>query len=286
MAFEYMWQLLDKELTLYSIILVMVFIALIYGSISDILTRELSDVLTYGMIIAGLMLRLIFSVAESDWSFILAGLLGLGVCFAIGSGLYYSRVWGGGDAKLLIGLGAIFGMELSVNTFMLSFMVNMLIAGAIYGLAYAAWLYFNNQDRISIFETKGQANMLFISVLLLLGIFTITAPAWMKMSAVVLLGIVLVLLLTRLVKKVEDVCMTKRTRVSELKEGDWLKDDIYADGKYICGKKDLGIDAEQIQAMEKAKIKSVKIKLGIPYVPVFMVGFMLTLAFGNWYGVF
>ena len=64
----------------------------------------------------------------------------------------------------------------------------------------------------------------------------------------------------------------------------WIKD-IIIDGKRISGPKDLGIERKQLRKLidlyKKGKIKKVLIKVGIPFVPSFLVAYLLTLFFGN-----
>ena len=88
-----------------------VLISLIIASITDIKTREVPDWLNYGLIVFGLGSRLIYSIALSDFSFFLYGLTGFLVFFIIANIMFYSAQWGGGDSKLLMGLGAVIGLN-------------------------------------------------------------------------------------------------------------------------------------------------------------------------------
>jgi hypothetical protein len=83
------------------------------------------------------------------------------------------------------------------------------------------------------------------------------------------------------VKAVELSCMYKRVKPAVLTEGDWIANDVKVKGKRICGPKDLGIEKKQIKQLIKAKVKSVVIKVGIPFVPSFLLAFLLTLWIGN-----
>ena len=61
--------------------------------------------------------------------------------------------------------------------------------------------------------------------------------------------------------------------------------DIRINGKYICGPKDLGIEKKQIKKLmvfyREGKIKKILIKEGIPFVPSFLIAFVITLVYGN-----
>ena len=87
------------------------------------------------------------------------------------------------------------------------------------------------------------------------------------------------------VKAVENSCMLKYVSPEKLTEGDWIAKDIKIGGKYIAGPKDLGIEKKQIKKLmelyKKRKVKKVLIKEGIPFVPSFLIAFILTIIFGN-----
>ena len=75
--------------------------------------------------------------------------------------------------------------------------------------------------------------------------------------------------------------MEKYVDPEKLTEGDWIVNDVLVGGKRICGPKDLGISLEQIghliKLKHKKKIKKVLIKEGIPFIPAFFLGFIVTL---------
>jgi len=74
--------------------------------------------------------------------------------------------------------------------------------------------------------------------------------------------------------------MLKYVEPKELTEGDWIAKDIKVKGEYITGPKDLGIEKKQINKLIKfyklGKIKKVLIKEGIPFVPSFLLAFIVT----------
>jgi prepilin signal peptidase PulO-like enzyme (type II secretory pathway) len=84
-------------------------------------------------------------------------------------------------------------------------------------------------------------------------------------------------------KVVEESSMIKEIPVGKLTEGDWILKDVVVRGKKICGPKDLGISLEQISELKKLKVKRVLVKEGLPFVPSFLVAFVITLLFENWF---
>ena len=87
------------------------------------------------------------------------------------------------------------------------------------------------------------------------------------------------------VKAIEKTSMVKSVKPSELTEGDWIVKNIKYKGKYICGPKDLGIEKKQIRELVKLykqkKIKNILIKEGIPFVPSFLIAYIISLVIGN-----
>jgi len=84
-------------------------------------------------------------------------------------------------------------------------------------------------------------------------------------------------------KAVEQVCMIQLVPLSKITEGDWIVQDVIIKGKKICGPSDLGITDHQIDDLKKYKVKEVLIKQGIPFVPSFLLAFIITFMFGNWF---
>jgi Flp pilus assembly protein protease CpaA len=147
---------------LYLLDLLLVFLVIIYtfiASIFDIKTREVPDFLNYSLIVIALSLRLIFSIISNDFSFFLFGILGFLVFFLVANLMYYSKQWGGGDAKLLMGLGAALPFypqsllqylnpSISKIPFMLILFLNLIVIGAVYAFFYSVILAIKNKQKI------------------------------------------------------------------------------------------------------------------------------------------
>ncbi len=95
------------------ILIALSFLVLITGSYTDLKTREVPDWVNYGLIFAALGIRAIFSAVDSDWSYLAEGLFGFSVFFSLAALLFFTGQWGGGDSKLLMGLGAAMGLGIS-----------------------------------------------------------------------------------------------------------------------------------------------------------------------------
>ena len=115
---------------------IIILTALILGSITDLKKREVPDTLNYSLIIIGILINLALSIIHATGTYIISSIAGLGAGFLIGALFYYTGQWGGGDAKLIMGIGAIIGINPFTLTTMpkfLLFIITSLIIGALYG---------------------------------------------------------------------------------------------------------------------------------------------------------
>ncbi|MBW2967289.1 A24 family peptidase, partial [Candidatus Woesearchaeota archaeon] len=180
-----------------TIIFIIVLIALVIGTYTDFRTREVPDWLNYGLIFTGLGLRTIFSIAYLDWHHIVEGLLGLGAFFALALIMFYAGQWGGGDSKMVMGLGALIGLQLSWETFLLGFVINIVIFGAIFGLLFSVYLVirsfrpFTKAFSKEFSMRKKQKWLVWGSTLALLAV-SLFVPAAVKISVVVFAGLILI----------------------------------------------------------------------------------------------
>lgn len=270
------------------------FLYLLAGSISDIKTREVPDWSNYGLIAVGFASNLIFSLALSDWSYFLNSIIGFGIFFILAIALFYLGQWGGGDSKMLMGIGALYGLGLSwqSSSFLISFIINSLLAGALWGIGWSIFLALKNRKKFlkelkkhtkqKIFKTI-RLVVLILSGLLLIFSLLISQMALIFLSFAILL--IFVFYLWLLIKAVEKSCMFKLVEPSKLTEGDWIAREVKHKGRYICGPKDLGIEKKQIKILKKLyrekKIKKILVKEGIPFVPSFLFGWLTAVGYGN-----
>ena len=80
---------------------------LIFASIQDLRTRMVSNWISFSLIIFVLGFRFFYSLFNENFAFFYQGLIGLGIFFVLGNLLYYGKMFAGGDAKLMIALGAV-----------------------------------------------------------------------------------------------------------------------------------------------------------------------------------
>src|SRR3972149_2948270 len=114
-------------------------VCLLAASLTDIRTREVPDLISYGMSALGLGIAAIFSISQGSWMPLLESATGFAIGFLIGMAMFYTGQWGGGDSKAIMGIGALLGVTAwSLENFaFFTFLVNMLFVGAAYGLIWS-----------------------------------------------------------------------------------------------------------------------------------------------------
>ena len=269
-------------------------VALIVASLFDIKTREVPDWLNFSLVAFAIGSALILSIYHGYHHIIINSLLGLALGVAIGLFLFYTGQWGGGDTKLIIGLCALIGLSYSdlgksIPTIIL-FLINTLLVGAIYGLAFSFVKAIMNFKKFrQTAEQRLRSKEIFIMRIILL-VIGIGAFAFLLISRSIesafIFGIAMALFLFfylwAFISIVEKSCMIKEVNVSTLTEGDWIVGEVVKGKKVLLKPAKTGITLKQIEMLKKHRVRKVTIKIGIPFVPSFLIAYILTFAFGNW----
>ncbi len=267
-------------------------LALMFASISDIKTREVPDWLNFSLIAAVIGVRLIYSMTTLDWNYFFYGAGALGIMFVLGNVLYYSKQMGGGDAKLLMGLGAAFAttpyyLEETIP-FLAVFLINVLVIGALYGFVWSFVIFFKKykktkKELIKQFKkTKTQQIFLMVVVIIMSLSIIFTQDEFYKTMLILTLAFLAAYYyLFMFAKIVEKIAMFKWVEPKELTEGDWIAKDVKINNKLIVGPHCPGIDNKHINQIIKGKVKRVLIKEGMPFVPAIFFATIVTLTIGN-----
>lgn len=284
-----------------------VLIALILGSITDFDRHEVPDWINWGLVFLGIATGIVSSLFYWDYSYALASLVGLGVGFAIGGLMYYTGQWGGGDAKMIMGIGAMLGFDMFAfyqsiisgnnlvsiffSSLFLLFLILSIFVGAIYGIFWSFGLIIiHRKEYFPAFRRKMTSPHLrviryvvyAVTILCIILMFMfksniIFLTSFFTLAVLVFVGFYLFVG----VKLVEKICMIKSITPDKLTEGDWIAQDIFVGKKRITGPKDLGISKKQIVEVTKywkaKKIDKIFVKYGIPFVPSFLIAFIGTL---------
>ena len=287
------------------------FSALLVGSITDLKTREVPDWVNYGLMISGVALNALFTFIYGQFStqtlengntlytilpdsYLISSLTGLIIFFCVAYAMFDTGQWGGGDSKMLMGLGAMIGIGFKSPEFLFGFFINALLAGAVYGMLWSAMLAVKNRKKFlkelrkwllkksTVRIKKFMLGGLMLMIILLFSVDKYYAKVMILSIAFLVL---VAFYLWIFVKAIEKSAMYKLVEPNKLTEGDWIARDIYSGNLHICGPEDLGIEKKQIRKLielyKKGKVGKILIKEGIPFVPSFLIAFIVTLLFGN-----
>jgi len=268
-------------------------LVMLVASITDFQKREVADMINYGLFFSAIALRLLYSAITQNPLVILDGIIGFAITLAIALSMFYTGQWGGGDSKMIMGLGVLFGLKLIpfnglliFNSTLISFIINAFIAGSIFGLVWSLVTAFKDWKKFIVSWKKTTKDAKTIKrIFIIIALLLIIAGLIFKEVRLLLILIALLFLMTIYMyifaKSVEKGSMVKMLAPSKVTEGDWIDKDVKYKGKYLCGPKDLGISKKQITLLKKHKIRRVPVKIGIPFIPSFLLGFIITLLFGN-----
>ena len=251
---------------------------IIFASIQDLRKREVSNWLNFSLIAFALGFRFFYSLFSESWQFLFQGLIGLGIFFVLGSLMYYGKLFAGGDAKLMIALGAVLPFSISfysnLKIFFL-FLILFLFVGAVYGIASAVFFSLKNlkdfkRGFFKIWKEKRKSTY----IIMVLGLIFMVLGFLQSIFLSVGILIFVFPYLYYYAKCVDEFCMVKNLKGSQLTEGDWLYERVKIGKRFIEPSWE-GLSAKDIKLLRK-KYKFVKIKQGIPFVPVFLISFLIT----------
>ncbi len=232
------------EIMIWELFILITLVWLLFASISDLRTREVPNWLNFSMIAIGLGGRLIYSIISSNYSIFIYGILGFGIFLIIANILYYAKQWGGGDAKLLMGMGALYGNYQGVSflnpvldlPFLLILIINIFIAGTFYGLIYSLYLALKNRNEF-VKQLRKESLKEFLFGVSAGVMIIITGFIFYDLIGIIIIIFGTILLLFSIVylflKVVEKSCMYKKINISELSEGDWIAEDIKVKNKLV-----------------------------------------------------
>ncbi len=261
---------------------VLALVWIVFATVQDIRKSEIANWLNFSLIIFALGFRLFYSLfSDMGFNFLYQGLIGFGIFFVLGNLLYYGKMFAGGDAKLMIALGAVLPFSIIFNEnlkIFALFFVLFLLVGAVYSIGASVYLSFRNfkkfkKEFLKQFKKNKKLSMLAIFLALILIAFGFSD------SLFFILGIIVFTLpyFYIYVKSVDEACMIKRIKASRLSEGDWLYKDLKVGRKTIKAKWD-GLNKSEIKSIQK-KLNFVTIRKGIPFTPVFLISFILLFFF-------
>lgn len=257
---------------------VVVLLVLLIASYTDLRTKEVPDWLSYGFIVAALGIRGIYSF-QDGWEVIVAGLVGFAAFYLLALLFYYTHQWGGGDSKLLMGMGVALGITYPFSDASFTplwFLLLLLFSGALYGMVWLGILAIKRRHCLfpELRFLLGNHKKFHISVGFSLLIFLGAGFLVHYLLLVITMLAVLYYLLLFLVA-VQSCCFVSERDTKFLTEGDWLAEDVVVKGKKLLKKKTL--TNSDIERLHRYNISSVLVKEGIPFVPSFLIAYLILL---------
>jgi Flp pilus assembly protein protease CpaA len=202
------------------------------------------------------------------------------IMFVVSNLFYEGRVFAGGDAKLLFAMSAFFvaasffGTLVNIGIFLLFLM----FSGSVYGLLYSFVLYARDYKKVNREMRKGFGKLWVRSAIVLSVVLFVLS--YFDLLFLMLGSLLLLLpLLYVFAKGLENVSMIRVVSGNELREGDWLVDDVKVKGKIIRADWD-GLSLEDIELLKRKK--KVEIKDGLPFVPAFLIAFLGYVFLKGW----
>ena len=260
--------------------------------LQDLHRREVDNLWNFSLIGLALDYRAAVSVFEWNYWFLLNGLIGLGIFLLLGNLFYYSRLFAGGDAKLLIALGPVLPLSYDwiVNLkIFITFILLFLIGGSIYSIFYAFGLMSANWDKFKTEFAKKLASSLKMILIVLIGVITwVIIMFFLEEKELILIGLIFLLfpILFVFSKAIEESCLVKKVSPEKLTIGDWLYKDIKV-GRKTIKKNWEGVSASELDFIREKYRGEILVKQGIPFTPGFLIGFigLLVLSWLGWFGL-
>ncbi len=250
----------------------------IFAVVQDLKKREVANWANFSLLGFALAYRAFFALQTRDIMFLIYGAIGAALFFGIANLFYYSRIFAGGDAKLLMALGAVLPFESFLDFLYvgIGFLFLLFFAGAIYSLIYSAYLVSLNwakfkKEFAANYRKLKYALLLVMLIVIMLVLMYILNGLFNNVALLFLIIFPYAVFLLFIYLKSLDRCMIKYVNAGKLTEGDWLEQEIKV-GNYVVKKSVHGLSWEDIMKLRKAG-KKVLIKDGIPFTPAFLISF-------------
>ena len=260
----------------------LVIIALIWllaATIQDFKKREIPNWLSFSLVIIGLSYWAFYSAIFFDLRPFLYGFFGFAIFFGLAELFYYSRVFAGGDAKLMMALGPILVSSSSFwgnIIFFGVFILLLLFVGGFYGLIYSLVLVFFDLKRfVKEFPRQFEKNIKISAFSLFLFTLSLIIAFYFKERLFYVFPVVFFLFpfLYVFAKTIEESFFIVSIDPKKVTAGDWLYKKVKV-GKRIIKPDWEGLNEEEVLLLRRYKGK-IKIKQGIPFALSFLIGFVV-----------
>lgn len=263
-------------------LLIIASVWIIGAILQDLKRREVDNIWNFGLIGIVLSYRAFISVDSMDYWYFVNGVIGLILFLVISNLFYYSRLFAGGDAKLLIALGTVLPLtpDWIVNFKIIGFYIlAFLSTGAIYALLWSVMLVTRNINRFNKeFNKEFKRYKLFFIICIIISLLWLILVLIFSEFNLMFISIVIILfpMLYIFARSVEESSLVVALNPDKVTEGDWLYEDIIVNGKKIKSSWE-GLSKSDLSLIKNHYNKKVIIKQGIPFTPSFLFGLVLLI---------
>lgn len=281
------------------IVLSLVFITFLLACYEDIKKREVYDYLNFSFVLIILIISAFDSMITGSFDPLKFALFGTIIGFGLGAVLFYMGIWGGGDAKFLLGFSAstYYIKDLIVTTYSnIGFYYDYSISKLNVGfelflntfLSYITildiiFLSFIVIQFLIVKRKSEKHNLLTLGLtlgLLLIGLYFNFDPLYLIMIAF------MVFLIIFFAKEgaFDSVYFKYKKHLKDLAIGDKISDDIRIDSNVIVSYKDgnCGLSREQLHKIDEHKNKKTKlidfyVQKSLPFSILILLNFVVYL---------
>lgn len=254
----------------------------IFAIVVDMIKREVPNWLNFSLIGFAITYRLFYSLEKGEMGFFLIGVLGFVLFYGLANLFYYGKVFAGGDAKLLMGVGIILPYSNLAELFYwgVIFIVGLFVLGGVYSIVYSAYIAVREWKKykkafVKITNEFGKHIHRYMLLTIILGISIVLLSLMVNdvFPVIYFIFFFIVIALVYLHVKSFEVCMVRRVNAKDLAEGDWLMEDVKL-ARGVIKKSVYGLSLRDIAILKKAG-KRVLIKDGIPFTPAFLLALLM-----------
>jgi Flp pilus assembly protein protease CpaA len=261
-------------LSISDMLMIETFFFLLIATIQDFRKREVYDLVNYGFIITSLFLRIMWFIVDGNISAISLVIPSFAIVFLFSYVLYRTGQWGGGDVKTSLGISI--ALAASIEN-IIGFFMNLILFGAVFGILYSLIVGLMNWKKfITNFDKRYRMLSLVSFLLAGLSYIILTFYEFFPMIPIAVSFTFIIIGLIKPIEIIEKNCFVKTINVDKLVEGDWLVDDIKG-----IKNRGIGLTSEDIEKIKKQGLKKVLVKEGVPFIPAFLIAFVVNVFLGN-----
>ena len=281
------------------LIAVLIGIAIIFltlDSIIDLMTGEIPEKLTLGLATIIILIATVHTLYYLNPAYVgYAAIVGIAY-YIMGYVLFWLGQWGGGDVKMITGIGCVFGyldalgyswINTTITPYYITYFINMAVIATPYAVIYTIILGLLNPHIFKTYIHEFKRHKIILACILSFAHTIASLYYNQHFLAIVYMLLPIFALASVYLKVVEKNLLCKTVSVKELQEGDIVAEDIFDGDEKLADKKNIeGITEEQLikicELVAHGKLHSdIKIKWGVKFGPTLFLSFLVTIWFGN-----